>query len=89
MNIPSSPGSGIQRGWTSEARTSIGWNIPLEIYAEIIHTRNKFEQGYYAHCAYLRDIKDLGMQICAFFYDEKILEVGEILESLLYMSSYF
>ena len=39
----SSPGSGIQRDWTTEARTSVGWTEnTLEKYAEINRTTNKF-----------------------------------------------
>ena len=43
MIVPSSPDSGIQRGWTTEARTSMGWTEhTLEYYAEIKPTRKVF-----------------------------------------------
>ena len=58
MNDPSSPDSGIERGWTTEARTSMCQSgITLEYYAEIDPTRNKFGTGYYAHCDLKRSEK--------------------------------
>lgn len=46
MIDPFSTGSGIQSGWTTEARTSLGWaKTPLEHYAGIHHSRNKLGTG--------------------------------------------
>ena len=43
INDPSSPGSGIQRGWTTVAMTYMGCTEnTLGYYAEINHTRNKY-----------------------------------------------
>ena len=88
MNDPSSPGSGIQRGWTTDARTSMCWiEHTLEYYAEINTTKNKFGIGISCalrfksvleiiHCCLTsKGYNGYGPEDLTFLYDAKILRV--------------
>ena len=47
---PSSPSSGIERGRTTEAKTSMSrTEYTIDYYAEVNPTRNNLVAGYYAH----------------------------------------
>ena len=75
MIDPSSPGSGIQRGRTTEASTPMGWTTLLE---------KKMGRGSYAQCnlkrpgnlyndnSLLRAINISVMQICAFYTMQRL-----------------
>ena len=84
MNDPSSSGSGIERGWNTEERTSMGWTEhTLEYNMEINPNRNEFGTGILCALRFIRsgklsnaasllmDIKDSGLQIGEFYMMHK------------------
>ena len=78
MNDPSSPGSHIQRGWTTEARTSMSWrNHTLKHHAEINPTR------IIQCCLTSRGYKGFAPAYLHILDDAKILRGREIMQNLL------
>ena len=78
MKDPSSPDSHIQRGWTTEARTSMGWREhTLKYYAKINPTR------IIQCCLTSKGYKGFAPADLRMFYDAKIFRGGEIMQILL------
>ena len=80
MKDPSSPGSNIQRGWTTEARTSMGWSEhTLKFYAEINPTT-------IIQCCFTSSSKGyrgLAYADLRMLYDAENLRRGKIMQILL------
>ena len=78
MNDPSSHDSNIRRGWTTEARTSMGWiEHTLEYYAEIKPTR------IIQCCLTSKGYKGFAPTDLRILYNAKILRRGEIMQNLV------
>ena len=96
MNEPIWPGSGVQRGWSTQARTSIGWiENTLEYYAELNPIRKKFGTGVLCtlrlkvfmeiiqSCLTSKGYKAFRPTNSRILYDTTILRGGKIMEKLL------
>ena len=97
MIDPSSSGSGVRRGWTTEARTSMRWKkYTLEYYPKFNPTRNKFRIGILCtlrfktvweiiqYCLASKGYKAFGRTDLRILYDANILRGGEFMRNLLY-----
>ena len=100
LNEPSTPGNDIQRGWTTEAMTYMGWKEhTLKYYAEIRPTKNKFGTEILCAlqfktvweiiqcCLTSKRYKGFGPTDLPILYDAKILRGGEVMRILLYIVS--
>ena len=98
MSDISSLGKGNKRGgWTTEAKTSMGWKEhKMANYAVFNRIRKKMGPRYYAHCDFKRsgklfnavplfiENKGFGPTDLHYLYDAKILGGGENSQNLMY-----